>query len=395
MRKVYRHLFSRFFTQHPDELFFTAHSHHFWPDCTRDAMIEYWDDSCRLVDQKWGYLNDEIIPQTQQMIARRIGSPYPEQITFAPNTHEFVCRLLSCFDPHSPTKILTSDSEFHSFRRQVERMEEANLLDVVAVASQPIESFGERLLAAAKEFNPDMVFFSHVFFNSGLVVDDVSGLVERLSHLASMIVVDGYHSFCAIEIDLKKVADKVFFLSGGYKYAQSGEGVCFLHSPPNGDLRPINTGWFAEFGELEAQKSDEKVRYAKNGNRFAGATFDPSGIYRMRSVLRMLDQQGLDQFTLHKFVSGLRDGFAEQLDAIEHPELNTAAIVRAESPLRDHGHFLTFELNDGLRAESLAECLRNERIHVDFRGSRIRFGFGIYHDTELVSELLERLGRLE
>jgi hypothetical protein len=28
----------------------TGHSHQAWPDCAREAMVEYFDDSARLVD---------------------------------------------------------------------------------------------------------------------------------------------------------------------------------------------------------------------------------------------------------------------------------------------------------------------------------------------------------
>ena len=61
------------------------------------------------------------------------------------------------------------------------------------------------------------------------------------------MVVDGYHGFMATPTDLSAVADRIFYVSGGYKYAMSGECCAFLHAPPGFGDRPRITGWFAEF----------------------------------------------------------------------------------------------------------------------------------------------------
>ena len=41
--------------------------------------------------------------------------------------------------------------------------------------------------------------------------------------------------------------DDAFVVGGGYKYCQLGEGNCFLRFPADCELRPVVTGWFAEF----------------------------------------------------------------------------------------------------------------------------------------------------
>ena len=67
------------------------------------------------------------------------------------------------------------------------------------------------------------------------------------------VVVDGYHGFMAAPTDLSAVADRIFYVAGGYKYAMSGEGAAFLHAPPGFCPRPVVTGWYAEFGALAAR----------------------------------------------------------------------------------------------------------------------------------------------
>ena len=46
--------FSRFLGTEPDRLHFAAHSHHPWPDVTRDAQVQAWDDAARLDRQQVG-----------------------------------------------------------------------------------------------------------------------------------------------------------------------------------------------------------------------------------------------------------------------------------------------------------------------------------------------------
>ena len=53
----------------------------------------------------------------------------------------------------------------------------------------------------------------------------------------------------------------------GYKYAQFGEGLCFLRVPPGCQLRPADTGWFADFAHLAGPR-DGRVDYGEGADRF-------------------------------------------------------------------------------------------------------------------------------
>ena len=132
---MYKSHYQRTLTAAPERLHFAAHSHHPWPDCTRDAVLACWDDAAALLDQKCGKIYESVIPTAQQLVARLLHSEQPSQIVFAPNTHEFVLRLLSCFPPSKKIRILTSDAEFHSFSRQIGWLEENELVEVQRVPS--------------------------------------------------------------------------------------------------------------------------------------------------------------------------------------------------------------------------------------------------------------------
>ena len=356
-------------------------------------MLQYWEDAARYLDDKWEYVRREVIPETQVLIAELIGSRTPEQIVFTPNTHEFVCRLLSCFEPGEPLAVLTTDSEFHSFRRQIARFAEYPWVQVRQVASEPVSSFNARFLAALEEEPYQLIFLSQVFYNSGYAVQNLPEFIGQLTQQVpedAITVLDAYHGFCALPIDIGRFADRVFYLAGGYKYAQAGEGVCFLHVPPNCQRRPGNTGWFAELAWLSEQAADT-VGYSNNGQRFAGATFDHCGIYRLRAVLRLFKQLGLDIQAIHRYVEALQQHFVRRLQRLDYPPLNEQTLLY--QPGGSHGHFLTFQLASAEAARSVAQQLKAQAVYVDYRGNRLRFGFGLYHDAKDIEELFERLNR--
>ncbi len=376
----YKHLFSRFLQSNPGRLHFAAHSHHMWPDCSEEAHRQAWSDAALHIDDKWGTIFAEVIPEAQQHIARQLSLPDSETICFAPNTHEFILRLHSCLP--KPAKILTTDAEFHSFSRQHQRWQEAGEAEVEIVPAEPFASFGERFVAAAREGEHDMVFVSQVFFSSGFFVDCIPKLADALADRDTIVVVDGYHCFMAIPLSLAAIADRMFFIAGGYKYAMAGEGTCFMHCPPGLLPRPVNTGWYAGFGGLEGDAHG--VHYGENGMRFAGSTFDPSGLYRFNAVQRMLSEQGLDVATMHNHVQQLQKRFLQER---AERNLEIGELVPSDQ-VTERGHFLTFRSDN---ASKLYEQLADRNIVVDVRADRLRLGFGIYHDIDDVVALADAL----
>ena len=378
--------YSRFLAAAPGRLHFAAHSHHPWPDVTRDAQIEAWDDAARLADLKWDRIFGAVAKEARGHIARILDLPAADQIAFAPNTHEFLLRLLSCFPAGQRLKVVTTDSEFLSFSRQMARLEEDDLVHVVRVPTEPFSTFTPRFIEAAETPDVDLVFMSQVFFNSGFVAPDLEAIVNGASPRA-MVVIDGYHGFFAIPTSLRRVADRMFFLAGGYKYAQSGEGVCFLAVPQGFDRRPLNTGWFAGFGSLETGVFD-RVGFSNDGFRFMGATFDPTGLYRFNAVARLFEASGLSVRRVDDHVKALQRRFLSLLEAREDACLSPADLIAPEGGVAGLGHFLTFRRPD---AGAIAHGLAAKNVIVDHRGDRLRFGFGAYHDDADVAALLQHL----
>jgi len=351
-----------------------AHSHHPWPDVSFDAQQAAWQDAARLLDRKWDYIFGETIPAAQRHIARQLNLPDPGTIAFGPNTHSFVQRLLSCLPTQPNPRILTTGSEFMSFSRQIARLEEDELVHVTRIATEPFDSFASRFADEASKDIYDLVFLSQVYFDSGFAVGDLNRIVSAVPDPETIVAIDGYHGFMAVPTDVSAIADRAFYLAGGYKYAMAGEGACFLHCPPGYGPRPRDTGWYAGFGSLEAASED--VPYADDGSRFLGATFDVSGLYRFNAVQDWLASQDLSVAGMLAHVRGIERAFLDELDQHKVP-INRSMLLMPDESRR--GRFLAFRTPD---AGAIAAQLGKRNIIVDSRGDRLRIGFGIYHEIE-------------
>src|SRR6516164_3661517 len=304
--------FAKFRAAAPERINLAAHSHHDWPDVTLVAQEQCWYDAARLAGEKWNLVFGEVIPRVQASIARHLQLPDPSTIAVAPNTHEFLRRLLSCLPSDRPIRILTSDAEFHTARRQLDRLEEDSLVTVTRISAEPFETFAGRFRAACERGGYDLVFVSQVFFTSSATSGDLKVLIETVPSRDTFVAIDGYHGFMARPTDLSDVADRAFYLAGGYKYAMAGEGCCFLHCPPGYGPRPRDTGWFADFGSLAAPEG-KSVAYPQDAGRFLGATFDPSGLYRLAAVFDWLARESLTAEQIHRHAQALMTLFIEGL----------------------------------------------------------------------------------
>ena len=256
--------------------------------------------------------------------------------------------------------------------RWLRRSRPAAIVD--RVPAEPFDTFTERFTAEARSGAHDLVYLSQVFFDSGFVVGDLDRIVSAVPDPTTFVVIDGYHGFMAVPFGLGAIQDRVFYIAGGYKYAMSGEGVCFMHCPPGQGPRPVDTGWYAGFGQLES--GVDQVAYGTDGSRFLGATFDPSGLYRMDAVLGWLEAEGVGPREVASHVDGLQQRFLD----------SGSAPGELVPPLpHRRGSFLSFRTD---RAGDLYRALHQRGVVTDYRRDRLRIGFGVYHDESDVDRLV-------
>ena len=378
----YKHLFQRAIAAAPERLHFAAHSHHLWPDASYVGQLAYWEDSARFADSKWDRVLGEIFPAGQRHVAAELNLPDPSTVVFAPNTHELLVRLFSAF-PRRPIRVLSTEGEFHSFRRQSARWAEAGAIALVRVPIGP--DFSEQLLERARSGEHDLIFVSQLMYGSGAAFDRIEALAALARPEGPWVVIDGYHGFMAVETDLSPIAERAFYLSGGYKYAMAGEGVGLMHAPPGYGPRPEITGWFAEFDDLTLPPGT--CGYLSDARRFMGATFDPTGLYRFVAVRDMLAQEGLTTAKINAHVAGLRARF---LAGIGATPLGAATLLNppGNGPL---ARFLAFR---DPRAQMWKKWLDAQEVSTDVRADVLRIGFGLYQDPVDVDRLLETLAHL-
>ena len=385
---TFKPLFSKSLSAAPDRLHFAAHSHHLWPDASFEGQVECWEDAARLADVKWERVMGEVWPEAQAHVADELGSGDASAIVFSANTHDFLIRLAAACPrgTDGPLRVLMSDGEFHSARRQMARWVESGEILLTKVAAEPFDNFAERFLSAAQSGDADLILVSHVLFNSGQMFDRLAELASVSRPDGPWVIIDGYHAFMAIDRPIDtQVAASVFYLGGGYKHAMAGEGRGVLHCPPGFGPRPPLTGWYAEFDDLSLPPG--MVGYAKDAMRFMGATFDPSGLYRFNAIRRMLDANGITTARVAARVAGLQEMLIDRLSgtALGGAELLNPPIGEC------HARFLAMRSPNSQRW--CAE-LRERGCVTDVRGDVLRIGFGLYHDEEDVEAFAEIAGRL-
>ena len=383
-----KRLFSRSLSAAPDRLHVAAHSHHLWPDASYDGQVECWEDAARLADRKWDRIMGEVWPEAQRHVGRELGDVPADRIVFSANTHDFILRLVTACPARGsgPLRILTTDGEFHSARRQFARWVEEGRIEQTTVPAEPYDTLAERLLEAAVAGEHDLIFASQMLFGAGRAMAPLDPLVALARPEGPWVAIDGYHSFMAIPTPFpERLSDRAFFLGGGYKYAMAGEGMAFMSCPPGFGPRPPLTGWFAEFDDLSLPPG--MVGYAPDAMRFMGATFDASALYRFNHIRRMLAAEGFDTDSIgrhvlalqHRLVAGLAGTPLADAELLNPP---------GDSP---GARFLAFR--DG-RAAQWHETLMARSIVTDVRGTVIRIGLGLYHDEADVDALVAALGAL-
>lgn len=385
---TYKTLFSRALSLDPERLHFAAHSHHLWPDASFDGQVRAWAEANQFADRKWDLIFGEVVPEAQRHVAQELRLPSPDTVVFAPNTHDLLLRIVSGLE-RKPARILSTDGEFHSFRRQGERWEEAGEAVITRIPLHPFETFDDRFVEAARGGGFDLIVVSQVFFRTGQTFRRIADLAALADPAGPWVVVDGYHGFMAAPTDLSAVADRIFYVAGGYKYAMSGEGVCFLHAPPGFCPRPVITGWFAEFGDLEGPPGG--VQYRADGGRFWGATFDASALYRFNGVRRMLDEAGLTTADVAVHARGLMQAFQSAAAAGEAGRLQDAELLNPVTDETVRARFLAFRHKD---AQAWRKRLLDADVVTDVRDDVIRFGFGLYQDDADLRRLIEACRRV-
>jgi kynureninase len=384
MNPLARH-YSRF--RVAERILLTGHSHQAWPDEAFEAQQRAWLDAAEFVDQKWGRAAERAA-EVRQGFARLLGDD-PANIALGQNTHELVIRFLSALPLHERRRIVTTDAEFHSVRRQLDRLAEDGLLEIVRVQARPVDTLVERLGKVIAD-RTACAIVSSVLYETAEIVPDLHAIASACSSVGAELLIDAYHHLNVVPFDVAGMGlANAFVAGGGYKYCQLGEGNAFLRVPPGRQMRPVLTGWFAEFAS-RGDRSAGSVYYGSGADAFAGATYDPTSHYRAAAVFRFHAQQELTPDRLRNInqrqVARLKSG-VEALGADE-PRLKVEAM-----PDERRAGFLAVRTP---RAADIVSALRARGVFIDARGDILRIGPAPYLDDRQlddgVAALAETIG---
>ncbi|MBW2462168.1 MAG: kynureninase [Deltaproteobacteria bacterium] len=356
----------------------TGHSHQGWPDVAREGVIAAWEDAAAHVDDKWGAAFAQA-DALRQGVADRIGGA-ANDVALGANSHELVTRFLSALDLKKRPRLVTTSGEFHSMDRQLRRLAEERV-EVVFVDALPVSTLAERLAAAVDE-KTAAVLASTVLFETSTRVPHLAAVTAAAYRAGAQVLFDGYHAFNVVPEALADFGPEPFFyVAGGYKYAQWGEGCCFLRVPPGTELRPVFTGWFSDFEHLEGPRSATIGYGSRGADRFAGATYDPTSHYRGARVCRFFDEHGLD-------VARLRHLSLRQTGRILRGLDRYDVLTPREDAGR--GGFVSLRV---ARAGAVVSALRDDGIYCDARGDVLRFGPAPYVTDDEIDRALDAFRR--
>ena len=364
----------------------TGHSHQAWPDVGLAAQSEAWLHAAELVDDKWGRAFQKA-ERVKQGFARLVGDA-GGGIALGANTHELLVRLLSALPLRSRPRLVTTDGEFHTIRRQLDRLAEEGI-EVVKVPEAPLGTLADRV-SAAVDTRTAMVLVSAVFFDSGRIARGLGTMAAACRKHGAPLLVDTYHALNVLPFDLarEELLD-AYVIGGGYKYCQLGEGNCFLRIPATCELRPVITGWYSEFTALADKAPTGEVPYGEGADRFAGATYDPTSHYRASAVFDFFQEHRLSPAFLREVSQHQTGILAAVFDALD---LDPRIVTRDRSvPLTEIAGFLALRAS---RATTLTEKLQACGVQTDARGDVLRFGPAPYLTDQQLRDAMGILGEV-
>lgn len=205
--------------------------------------------------------------------------------------------------------------------------------------------------------NTALVVLSHVGFTTGEKLTDtfIQAVAEKTHAHGGLIVIDGYHSTCSMQVDVQAL-DVDFYFGGLLKEGCGSSGNGYVYVRPSVAIRPTISGWFADaqpFAFAQRPEPHPEVRM-----RFLGGTTAVASFYHAVEGLRLFLDVGLDairedSLTKTAYCIDQVDRFGLPLRSPRTPERRSAMVV--------------FEVP---HADRLCTYLKTQGIYTDSRQGR-------------------------
>lgn len=310
---MYRNLFSRFLRDQENIQDFRPHF------SLLDIDAEnYSDINCNAAD-------------LQARIAHFLNITHSDRIIFSSSAKKLIENFFELHKKNSSKlKILSTDSEFLNIS-----------LDSKQIETSPFDTFENRFIHEIQNGDYDIIYFSHVFYNSGMVIRDLKSIIQAANKKNAHVIIDGTHSFMTIPTNLSSFEDNVNYIFESYK------GCAFLYS-----------------------RSDLKSEFEFN-NQFI----------QFNKAMQAFQNNFHSVENAYSYIQKLQSLFREELLAIDHHYLTEKNILSVD--YNYHGDMLVFALPSPVHAEKLLSELKLKNIYVDCVENKIRFKFALYQDESI------------
>jgi len=244
-----------------------------------------------LGNPSWDVIYGVEMPTAARYIKSLLGINNDEvTVQFGHNSHELVWRLLSsrlhtALSTGTKLRMISSDQEFYSLTRQVNRL--VDVIDLEVVPVEPVGTFQQRCLEAIHQCvgsssgegeDSIVVYVSQItFLKQQTLLPSPAEFVHQVDAIVAaaaggrggradskddtsptssspLVIIDGYHAFAAIPTNLSlAAAKKSIYVGGVLKHAGCGPNMAFATVPrhflspcQSMSLEPTNTGWLAD-----------------------------------------------------------------------------------------------------------------------------------------------------
>ncbi|GMH60309.1 hypothetical protein TL16_g03023 [Triparma laevis f. inornata] len=366
----------------------------------------------------WDVIFGDLLPEAITHIKWLLDVKEASVIEFGHNSHELVSRLLSIkleklfLDDADGEKcrILTTDTEFYSFTRQMNRLMKigSKRIEIEHVPIEPISTFEERFTAKVNDVSGktkwDMVYVSQCVYSTQetIVLDldrftsGVADALEEQDNNSCFFVIDGYHGFGAIPTSLQSF-ENVFYVSGMLKHVGSGANCAFLIVPEAKVemMKPVFTGWIADPSVLAPEskgiKMGSDVGYIPGFSLMGGTPAFMPSLLIFVEVMRRWKEMNINVVHAHRHVMEIHRAFIQGIEAMVERS-GGKSCWSGMRPMADEvirSHSITFVVDNAETAKKVVELMRQiGDIEVDSRKMYVRFGFGFNHNIEDISKLL-------
>ncbi|MBV8437987.1 MAG: aminotransferase class V-fold PLP-dependent enzyme [Silvibacterium sp.] len=291
-------------------------------------------------------------------IATLIGAPRVDCVIPKTSAGQGLRTVLNSL-PGNP-RVVTTRGEFDSIDVILKQYAALGRIELHWIDPDPSGNFCVEALIESVGRGADLVVVSQVMFMSGQIMDGLDRLADACHRLGARLLVDSYHAIGVIPVDAAPMQCD-FMIGGSYKYLRGGPGACFLYISPSAldsDLRPLDTGWFANSDEFAYQRPDLPV-FKPGGDAFLEATPPILTWYQARSG---------QQFTLAMGIERLRAYSLRQLGLLREHLANSGVNSVIGGDAR-HGAFLAIRLAGAIK---LPPLLHQKGIICDARGEWLR-----------------------